>query len=260
MWDSEGKLNMLRWTKDIFRWIKPRHLIESIKNPQRALRELKYRYTFTSKCRFIEDTLLISKDSAAAVFKELFDSNFSKMISRQFNQHHLSTGRGAMGDEAELLYACVRLIRPEVIIETGVGAGYSTAHLLEAIRINDRGILYSIDYYKENEQCGWVIPDYLKKRWKLVKGLSRMVLNPLLEELKFIDVFIHDSDHSYENMIMEFRAIWPFLKAGGIFLAHDIGRNDAFFDFLKEINQPFWRVRTYPVLAGFKKTATAYEL
>jgi predicted O-methyltransferase YrrM len=48
------------------------------------------------------------------------------------------------------------LIRPEVIIETGVGAGFSTAHLLEAIRINECGILYSIDYYKENEQGGWV--------------------------------------------------------------------------------------------------------
>jgi hypothetical protein len=43
---------MMRWPSDIFTHIKPYHVIKSILNPKRAIRELKYRYTFTKKEQF----------------------------------------------------------------------------------------------------------------------------------------------------------------------------------------------------------------
>jgi predicted O-methyltransferase YrrM len=244
---------MSRWTKDIFRWIRPGHLTAALKNPKRALREIKYRYTFTSKKRFITDILSLSESQVSYIFDELHQSNFSSVIESQVKRNPLSEGRGAMGTEAQVLYGCIRLARPEKVIETGVGAGFSTAHILKALQENNHGTLYSIDYYPEGEKCGWIIPDSLKKRWELIRGLSGEVLYSLLARLGSIDAFLHDSDHSYANMKMEFRFAWPFLKNGGILLAHDVGRNDAFFDFCKEIDLPWWNVRTYRVLAGFRK-------
>ena len=244
---------MSRWTKDIIKWIRPHHIIESVKSPKRALRELKYRYMFTSKQRFATDILSLSKSRILSIFNELYQSSFTYDIKGQIDRYPLSSGRGAMGDEVELLYCFVRLTKPELVVETGVGAGFSTAYILKALQINKEGKLYSIDFFNTGEKCGWIIPDSLKERWELIRGLSGEVLHSLLDRLGSIDIFIHDSDHSYRNMMMEFRATWPFLKKGGIFLAHDIGRNDAFFDFCKEVGHPWWNARTYKVLGGFRK-------
>lgn len=244
---------MSRWTKDVLRQIRPHHIIQSIKDPKRAFREIKYRYTFISKSRFIVDVLSLSKP-LFEVFDELKQINFFSDLKSQITPHPISSGRGPMGDEAELLYICVRLMKPAFVVETGVGAGFSTTLILKALERNNFGMLYSIDFFKDDETCGWIIPNHLKNRWRLIKGSSANHLNPLLSQLGLIDIFIHDSEHSYENMISEFRMVWPHLKKGGIFMAHDVGRNDALFDFLKEIQFPWWRVRTYRWLAGFQKT------
>ena len=159
-----------------------------------------------------------------------------------------------MGEGAALLSLCVSLTKPTLVVETGVGAGFSTTFFLQTLKMNNHEKLYSLDFYKDDEPCGWIIPNKLKKRWELIRGLSGQALNPLLEQLGSIDVFIHDSDHSYENMMKEFRTVWPFLKSGGLFLAHDVGRNDALFDFYREVNFSWWKARTYPVLAGIRKT------
>lgn len=243
---------MSRWTKEVLRQIKPNHIIQSIKDPKRAFREIKFRYTFTSKSRFTSDILSLSRPPFE-VLDELKQINFFSDLKPHTNRHIISSGRGPMGDEAELLYICVRLIKPAFVVETGVGAGYSTAHILKALKRNNFGMLYSIDFFEDNETCGWIIPDHLKNRWRLIKGSSGDHLNPLLSQLGLIDIFIHDSEHSYENMISEFRTVWHHLKKGGIFIAHDVGRNDALFDFLKEIQLPWWRLRTYRWLAGFQK-------
>src|SRR3989442_11342463 len=37
-----------------------------------------------------------------------------------------------------------------------------------------------------------------------------------LESLPALDLFLHDSLHSYQNMCMEFSAAWPKLRSGGV--------------------------------------------
>jgi len=234
--------------------IRPHHIIESIKNPQRAIREIKYRYTFTSKIRFIADLLSLRTDVVLDCVKELSQTQLSANLNSRIKLDTISSGRGPMGDEAEILYLCVSLIKPRIVVETGVGAGFSTAFILHALEQNKRGELYSIDFFKDKEKCGWIIPTHLKTSWRLINGLSEQVLKPLLEKLGPIDIFIHDSDHSYENMMSEFRTVWPFLRKEGVFLAHDVGRNDALFNFCREVNFPWWKIRTYKVLAGFRKS------
>jgi len=47
--------------------------------------------------------------------------------------------------QGALLYALVRVFQPEVVVETGVGPGGSSAFILNALERNGFGHLYSID-------------------------------------------------------------------------------------------------------------------
>ena len=157
---------------------------------------------------------------------------------------------GRLGyEEGVRLYALVRKLRPRVAGETGVCNGFSTAFVLLALQRNDAGELHSIDLpevvgadyepgtFWEGKQGaaippgkdpGWMIPPELRARWHLTVGRSQEELPPLLERLGTIDLFVHDSEHSYECMDFEFRAAWPALRDGGALVADDWNWNAAF--------------------------------
>ena len=67
---------------------------------------------------------------------------------------------------------------------------------------------------------------------------TRKHLAPLLQDLGQIDVFYHDSDHSFVHMMWEYTSVWPHLRAGGILLSDDIGWNRAFWDFARGVARP----------------------
>lgn len=149
------------------------------------------------------------------------------------------------------LYVLCRSLKPAVVVETGVASGVSSSYILRALDKNNHGELFSIDIpwhtvtekwkphfadedmkaHPVEKQSGWIIPDYLRNRWQLLLGKSSENLPPLLKKTGPIDVFFHDSEHSYETMSLEFQTVWPNLRVGGILLAHNIDINDAFSDF-----------------------------
>ena len=133
-----------------------------------------------------------------------------------------------------ILYAVCRRQKPDTVVETGVASGVSSSHILVALEKNKRGQLYSIDLPSREKRSGWMIPDYLRHRWHLTAGRSAETLELLLKKVREIDIFLHDSDHSYENMMWEFETAWAYLKAGGLLLAHNIDYNDVFSDFCRE--------------------------
>ncbi len=140
-------------------------------------------------------------------------------------------------------YAAVRALRPNLVVETGIANGVSSAYLLLALHLNGQGALYSIGlddakYLAAGRSLGWVVPDWLRPRWKVMPGDSREILPKLLAELKSIDVFIHDSLHTYEHMIWEFRQAYPYLRSGGLLLSDDAAWNSAFADFAREAGAP----------------------
>jgi cephalosporin hydroxylase len=67
-------------------------------------------------------------------------------------------------------------------------------------------------------------------------------LPKLLRELEQIDVFVHDSEHSYEMMMFEFCLSWKHLKQGGYIVCDDHDWNDAFHDFAKAKGLTKYRV------------------
>jgi hypothetical protein len=125
-----------------------------------------------------------------------------------------------------------RAIRPSVVIETGVCYGVTSAYLLAALDANGEGHLYSIDLpplgKNGEDYVGWLVPKELQKRWTLRRGASQRILGPLIAELGSVDIFIHDSLHTYKNMKHEFETAWPALRSGGVLIADDIEGNAAF--------------------------------
>jgi predicted O-methyltransferase YrrM len=159
-----------------------------------------------------------------------------------------------------VLYYLIRKIRPEIIVETGVWYGNSSAIILLALDNNKYGRLFSIDLPAQHETGGYsyefpcgsgiyrsaslpqgrspgfTVPDYLKNRWELILGDSRIELPKLFQKLQIVDMFLHDSLHSYENMMFEFTLAHKFLKQGGYILSDNINWNNAFTDFNKGLS------------------------
>ncbi len=75
------------------------------------------------------------------------------------------------------------------------------------------------------------MPDHRRAGWRLELGRAQDRLAPLLAELGPVDVFIHDSEHSYDNQLFEFREGFAALAPGGLLIATDINWSNAFDDF-----------------------------
>ena len=139
----------------------------------------------------------------------------------------------ATSELAAIAYVLVRILKPDIVVETGVGAGVSSWTILHALEENNTGRLVSIDLPTPNTQLlpevGYLIPNTLRHRWDLQTGASQKLLPEILSELGEIDIFQHDSRHSYSNQLREYQCAWPFIKHGGMLISDDIS-NDALYD------------------------------
>lgn len=61
---------------------------------------------------------------------------------------------------------------------------------------------------------------------------ARKALPSLLSRLGQIDMFIHDSAHTYDQMQFEFKESYPHLRPEGLLLSDDVSFNSAFGDFV----------------------------
>lgn len=136
-----------------------------------------------------------------------------------------------------LVYACCRLLRPEVVVETGVANGVTSAAILRALAENDRGTLVSIDlphlHPRAAAGTGAAVPEELRDRWRLVLGPSRRALPRELEKVRSIGLLVQDGSHTTEGQLFDYRSAWPHLVPGGVLLSDDIG--DAFVEFASEV-------------------------
>lgn len=126
--------------------------------------------------------------------------------------------------DCESLYLLVRALKPRVVIETGVCYGMSSAYILEALERNGNGELYSIDLGNTDDEPpnDFFIPRRLLHRWNLIVGDVRDELRPLLQRLTEIDMFHHDSLHTYEHMMWEYETALPYIQPGGALSSHDV--------------------------------------
>jgi predicted O-methyltransferase YrrM len=252
---------MLRELASVSRVVRFRHLLKLIQHPREELAAFKYHYRRVSERSFVAFLAGVPAEQMATldrVYAELHGHDAAFTALRKRLVVHPDGFGGQMIAEYSAIYALVRLLRPERVVETGVADGTTSAYILRALEDNGRGHLYSIDVPSDRlppgAAPGWIVDDRLRHRWTLRIGRSDELLKPLLSELRSIDVFLHDSLHTYDNMLFEYRTAWPFLTPGGLFLSHDIGRNSAFFDFAREVGKRWRDWRAYEVLGGFRVT------
>ncbi|MBF0245777.1 MAG: class I SAM-dependent methyltransferase, partial [Planctomycetes bacterium] len=176
------------------------------------------------------------------------DKQFIGEISEKLSAHttykpgrwdrEYTTRGGSVFFPCVSLYALVRLLKPEVVVETGGTPGKSSAFILKAMRKNGKGKLYTLDLIppvltqepvssmheqiEKGLSSGWAVPSELQDRWELISGSTKETMPSLLRKLSQIDIFIHDSDHSYDHMMWEFKEATPFIRPGGLLLSDDI--------------------------------------
>ena len=128
--------------------------------------------------------------------------------------------------------------RPEVVIETGVAHGVTSRIVLEALRQNDRGHLWSIDLpfpfdHRLHAETGVAVTDACRDRWSYLEGSSRQRLPSLVAEVGHVELFIHDSLHTARNTVFEMEQAASRMPPGGVMLVDDISMHTGFAGFAR---------------------------
>jgi len=138
-----------------------------------------------------------------------------------------------------MLYFLARQRRPEVIVETGVAAGYSSQVFLKALALNGRGSLYSSDFpyfrMKDPEKyIGILVEKQFKPNWHLyVKG-DDANLPQILESIHQVDLFHYDSDKTYSGRALAMSKVVPKMARSGLIVMDDIQDNTFFKEYVEQ--------------------------
>ena len=177
----------------------------------------------------------------------------AQLFAQQMNETAADMLRGldvqlGGGGHYGLLYFLTRAREPEIVVETGVAAGYSSKAILSAMKRNNRGSLRSSDFpycrlEHPEKYIGILVDEDLRQRWALhIKG-DRKNLEAIASGLspESVGLFHYDSDKSYSGREFAFRTIQPYLSPDSICIFDDIQNNWHFRDLVD--NNPFdWRI------------------
>lgn len=167
--------------------------------------------------------------------------------------------RSAQGsDILECIYACVRLQRPQVIVETGTFDGRVAAVIARALQRNGGGRLISVDLpayqpipkaihvsLPPGRDSGWLIPPLVRPWCEVRLGDSRELLPRVFAEQPRVDLFLHDSLHTDAHMRFEYETAWPRLAPGGVLLSDDIFMTPAFHRFCRSVGQRYTHLGSF---------------
>lgn len=220
-----------------------------------------------SSPRFFSRNILVEKHINKA--KNAIDRTtmLYKIYGKSFDytkQKSYAVLESHLWSKSQILYFLVRKLKPKVVVETGVAAGESTGYILQALKDNGFGKLYSIDlpfqwYIYGNHKLhldslpagkmpGFLVPANLKTNWKLILGNTHDKLPDLLKKLGEINIFIHDSEHSDKTMTFEYETCWPYIKRSGLLVSDDIGYTKAFKKFTNKIKASFFRFKEFGII------------
>ena len=182
-----------------------------------------------------------SIDAALASEAWSFAREVHERAERIGNETGVALGGGA---RVPLLYFVTRLLKPAVVVETGVAAGYSSTAFLTAMARNGHGRLYSSDfpYFRSQDperSIGVLVPDELRGEWTLRVRGDEHNLPEILAAVDHIDLFHYDSDKSYAGRRRSLRLVEPKLAPRAAVLMDDINDNLFFRDEVEGRAQPF---------------------
>src|SRR5881275_3015576 len=154
-------------------------------------------------------------DAVARFAAEIRAREFMTEMIRRRDAYGSEGVMGAL--DCATLYGLTRWLRPMVLVESGGFIGMSSAFMLKALA-DEKLTTAKLDSIEWSEECeqGALIPNELRSalggfvpmRGKVEDFLKRDQLP------RSIDMFLHDSSHSYRHMLWEFRQFWPRLSHG----------------------------------------------
>jgi predicted O-methyltransferase YrrM len=122
-----------------------------------------------------------------------------------------------------MLYFLCRALGCEKVLEVGHAEGYSSFYLASAVKDNAQrfqmkgNMYYGIDIVQTEK-----VQEALTSRGlpHTIINLDSMKLTPETFGTQF-DLIFQDGCHDEEHVVHEFNTMWPALKPGGYWIAHD---------------------------------------
>tara|TARA_Y100000389_G_C17453124_1_gene516176 strand:+ start:1106 stop:1894 length:789 start_codon:yes stop_codon:yes gene_type:complete len=140
-----------------------------------------------------------------------------------------------------LIYFLTRKLKPRIVFETGVSAGWSSMVFFEAFKRNNIGKLYSSDFpdakkLNVEKYTGILVKDKYKKKWSLDINGDIVALNKFISEIKdqTIDFFHYDSDKSVKGRNFAFNLIKDKISSKSVVIFDDIGDNLHFKELVEK--------------------------
>ena len=137
-------------------------------------------------------------------------------------------------------YSLVRAVQPDHIVETGTHLGLGSCAIAAALLRNGHGRLTTIDI---DPDAGYLI----EEPW--ASAIDRRTGNSvaLLTELEDVDIFLHDSLHTYDHEIREFTAIEPNLRSNAIVLSDNAHESTALSDWAERTGRHYLFFKEQPL-------------
>lgn len=133
-------------------------------------------------------------------------------------------------------YAFVRILKPRVVVETGVDKGLGAVTLCAALMRNAAegfaGRYFGTD---KDPDAGFLLTEPYNRVGEILYGDSIQSLRSIPE----IDIFINDSDHSAEYERREYDIVAPKLGSNGLILGDNSHCTDVLAKFSAERGRQF---------------------
>lgn len=130
------------------------------------------------------------------------------------------------GVEGQVLYALVRAMKPNFVVEIGGWVGCSTTHLAAAIKANGRGTVYSVDNQSEGAYNWKDFSQDLRKFVELVHANGEDWLAE--QEDHSIDLLFDDASHAFTLVKTIGELAQKKVSYDGVLVTHDAGHDFAY--------------------------------
>jgi predicted O-methyltransferase YrrM len=198
-----------------------------------------------------------------AMVQANYIETYIKELAEKYGAHY-SAGWVNL-DDALFLYWLVRKLKPKTIVQTGVCNGMSSAFMmLGLVKNGGDGGLHVIDLppvfnskdagwtvkgkvygvvIPEGKSSGWMVPDAYRNRFEVWTGDAKLQLPKMVNKVGSIDLFYHDSDHTYNHMMFEFAEAKRKLRPGGLIVGDDVSWNASVWDFADQYGVPSYNFK-----------------
>ena len=227
-----------------------KHLRVLLGAPMRqASNEYRQSHSPEAEISFCASLLGVPSSTVRSIRAELGDDGFDDALRNRYFDVRRNARAFDLG-RFRIWYTVARVLLPNVVLETGVHDGLSSAVILQALERNGTGRLVSIDLPSTDlpptaDGPGWLVPEPLRARWTLHVGDARRLLPRVARDLSAIDVFSHDSDHSADHQAFEYEAVRPYLAPGALVLSdQDYPHETALPELARRVAGVHRRVRT----------------